>query len=76
LKEYGTAESHSNAHARLGESKSFQHTEKAESRKYLAYDDSQNQEEAKEDIKHSDVMSEEYEKRTIEDFPSHVEDLE
>jgi len=42
----------------------------------LAYDDSQEQEEVKENIKHSDVMLEEAEKKTIEDFRSLVEDLE
>jgi hypothetical protein len=42
----------------------------------LAYDDGQEQKEAKEDIKHSNVMLEEAEKKTIEDFLSLVEDLE
>jgi len=42
----------------------------------LAYDDRKEQDEAKENIKLSDVVLEEAEKKTIEDFLSLVEDLE
>jgi len=42
----------------------------------LAYDDGQEQKEAKNDIKHSYVMLEKAEKKTIEDFLSLIEDLE
>ena len=70
------AESHSNAHAQLSESVSFQHVTKAESRKSLDNDDdSQEQDEAREEIKHLDVMLGEDEKKVIEDFLSFVVDL-
>ena len=47
----GTPKSHSNAHAQLSESVSFQHVTKAESRKSLDYDDdSQEQDEAREEM--------------------------
>ena len=72
----GIAESHSNAHAQLSESVSFQHATKAESRKILDYDDdSQEHDEAGEEIKHSYVMLGEDEKKVIEDFLSFVVEL-
>ena len=62
-------------HMNSQESVSFQRATKAESRKYLVYDDSQERDEAREEIKHSDVMLGETEKKVIEDFLSLVEDL-
>ena len=49
---------------------------KAENQEELAHDDDQAPEETKEDIKHSDVMLEEVEQKTNEDFLSHMEDFE
>ena len=65
LKEDMTYESHVNAHAQLSESVYFQLIEKDESRENLAYDDGQNQGKKKEDIKNSDVVLEEAEKKGV-----------
>ena len=65
LKKDGTIVSYVNAHAQLSESVSFQHAVKVESRESLAYADGQNQGKEKQDIKHSDVMLEEAEKKGI-----------
>ena len=42
----------------------------------MAYDDGQERKETKEDIKHSSVVLEEAKKKTIDDFLSHVKELE
>lgn len=60
----------------MGKSVSFQHIVRGKSKESLAYDDGQKQEEMEKDIKKSSGGLEEAEKRTIEDFLSHVEDLE
>ena len=49
---------------------------KAKNKEDLAYDDDQELKETREDIKHSDVMLGETEKKVIEDFMSLIEDLE
>jgi len=54
----------------------FQHATRVESKEILDYDDGQEQEEEKEEIKHSHDMLEEAENNTIEDFLSPVKALE
>ena len=68
MKEDDTTESHVHAHAQLSEINIFQHTLEAENKEDLAYDDGQDQKEAKEDIKHSSVVLEEVEIRLLRIF--------
>ena len=75
LEEDEAVGSHANTYEQSRESVSFQHATKVESRKCLVYDDSQEWDEAREEIKHSDVMLGENEKKAIEDFLSLVADL-
>ena len=75
MEEDETARSHENTYEQSRKSVSFQHATKAESRKYLVYDDNQKWNEAKEDIKHSNFMLGETEKKVIKDFLSLVADL-
>ena len=74
LEEDETVGSHANTYEQSRESVSFQHATKVESRKCLVYDDSQEWDEAREEIRHLDVMLREAEKRVIEDFMSLVAD--
>ena len=68
--------SHANTLTQREEADAFQHTMKAKSKEYLAYDDDHELEETKVDIKYSRAMLEKVEKKTIEDFLSLVADLE
>jgi hypothetical protein len=68
--------SHANTHTQREEGDAFQHAAKDESKENRAYDDDQEQEKAKENIKHTKVILEEDEHKTIEDFLSHVEGSE
>ena len=76
LKEDGTARSHINAHTQLRKGVSFQHVSKIEGREGLAHDDGQKKEEVEKDIKQPNEVLEEAERKSIEYFLSHVEDLE
>ena len=77
LKKDETIRSHMEAHTRLKEEVIFQHTAKVESRGRLAHIDSQKKTELRKGgIKHIYAMLEEDEKKNIEDFHSHVKDLE
>ena len=68
-------ESHVHGHAQLSESNGFQPTLKSKNKEYLAYNDGQELKETKEDIKHSNVMFGDTEKKVIEDSLSLIEEL-